>query len=178
MPKSPTLAQIIAQAQALIDNFKPAPYVYRTPQEALEDMGFDEEGDIDSKQEEAGDWFASFDDSWEKTAYGIDVKRTGDRIEITYNSVDVDGNWEYVASWDSETGTEEEWREFHRAYLSDDVREHAKGWAEYHIWCAENGGKDPLQDCLRKATPKQHAQHALDYAQGLLPYPNEQQQAA
>jgi hypothetical protein len=137
--------------------------------EFLADIGVPE-GDFHWEGDEAGDWtpyYCDDCDTWHKTASATEFKRTGDRVEVYVRTVDQDGDWDTSCGFNSADG--DDWDAFHRDLSSaDELGEHFKGWAEYHLWCAETL-RDPLEDNMRETTPLVHAQHALDYAKYLAP---------
>ena len=99
---------------------------------------------------EAGEWEPYYCDdcgTWHKSAYALDFDRNGEVMEgkrgpcIESRSVDQDGNWDF------DSGTfdgDKYWEDFYRTYMTSD--NHFASWCRYHLWSAENGGADPLDE--------------------------------
>jgi hypothetical protein len=102
------------------------------------------------ESEEAGEWAPWHCDdcqTWHKTAYSLDYDSQGEVMEgekgpvIEARSCDQDGNWDFdSASFEGDKF----WPDFYRAYISSD--DHFAAWCRYHLWSAENGGADPLEE--------------------------------
>jgi hypothetical protein len=113
--------------------------------------------------EEVSDPHAVFDgdnESWTTETYSVDFefKENGtDDLVVIVNQGDVDGNWDVIAA-----GGEEEFEFIYRNFLSS--RPYFICWAEYHLWCAENGGVDPLENYYRleDSTVEAHLKSAKD----------------
>ena len=82
-----------------------------------------------------------------------DVMEGRDCFEI--RSVDQDGNWDFdTATYDGDPY----WDDFCRTYFRND--DHFKQWCRYHIWCAEHGGIDPLNEFMTAPTIDGHIEAA------------------
>lgn len=102
------------------------------------------------ESEEAGDWIPYYCDdcdTWHKSAFALDYDKSGTVMEgqkgpaIEARSVDQDGNWDFdSATFDGDP----DWPFFYRSYISFD--DHFAQWCRYHLWSAENGGADPLEE--------------------------------
>jgi len=107
------------------------------------------------ESEEFGDWQPMRDDDnaddpdggWSKISYALDYDSQGEVMEgekgpvIEARSCDQDGNWDFdSASFDGDKF----WPDFYRTYVASD--EYFAAWCRYHLWSAENGGADPLEE--------------------------------
>lgn len=112
-----------------------------------------ESGRLES--EEFGDWQPMRDDDhaddedggWRKVSYALDFDRNGEVMEgkrgpcIEARSCDDEGNKDFCsATFEGDP----DWPFFYREYISSD--DHFRNWCRYHLWCAENGGADPLEE--------------------------------
>ena len=102
---------------------------------AGENFRFDSESDV----ERIPCWNDD-NETWSEYAYAYDLVRDGDGLSVIVNKFDGDCSWDEV-----DVLTEECSDSFGRVF-SDyfDTNHYFFGWAEYHLWCAENGGVDPL----------------------------------
>jgi hypothetical protein len=124
---------------------------------------------------EAGDWTPYWCDdcnTFHKTAQSLDIIRKGRHYCLITRTVDEDGNWEMNDHYESDDGADA-WRLFYIYNLSErQSYDHFKGWAEYHLWCAEEGGEvDPLNEFIDgKPTRKRHVEAAEDHLKYLTKY--------
>lgn len=118
--------------------------------------------------EAVGDPHAVFYDdegqsTWTKVSYSIDFQYDENGLQLIVNAGDIDGNWDAIIS-----GGEEEFHSIYTYYISP--RLYFISWAEYHLWCAENDGVDPLEEYYRleDSTVESHLKEArsmIEYAE-------------
>lgn len=113
--------------------------------------------------DEAGDWEPEWCDdcnTWHMRAYCVEYQiDDGERCVVVRN-VDQDGDWD--TSYYSES-------EFHWVYRETILTDsYFYKWANYWLWCAQNGGIDPLEDSS-KPKPLSVAD-CLEYAEDNLEY--------
>jgi hypothetical protein len=86
---------------------------------------------------------------WSTYAYTYDIGRNvEDGLYVSVRRFDGDCSWD-----EAEFFTEDEADSFAESYnMYFDPNQYFLGWAEYHLWCALNGGGDPLEDFFHKET--------------------------
>jgi hypothetical protein len=113
--------------------------------------------------EEAGDWVPSedcdLDEGWTKTAYGMNISRRDDGTEVVeFWEVDADGNTETRCEFERKPKArldKFDLRDFQfEAATSNHCYYTLLKQALYSIYVAETG-KDPLQDTLGNADPRE-----------------------
>lgn len=100
-------------------------------------------------------------ETWSEYAYGFDLLRDEDGLAIIVHKFDGDCSWDEV-----DRLTEDERDNFCDAFSEYfDANHYFRGWAGYHIWCAQNGGVDPLKtlyDATSGSTIEKHLRAAED----------------
>lgn len=97
---------------------------------------------------------------WSEYAYAFDLVRDEDGLAIIVHEFDGDCSWDEVDSF-----TEDDSENFGPAFSGYfDTNHYFHGWAGYHMWCAVNGGVDPLNSFYNPAlsTVENHLKAAED----------------
>lgn len=104
---------------------------------------------------EGGDNYPVYDgDQWTQVCYSFDYGRDVGGLYIGVHEGDADGNWECVGECRGDN-----FQELYNEWFSMNL--YFASWAEYHLWCAENGGVDPLEQFFdHKPTVERHLEAA------------------
>ncbi len=111
--------------------------------------------------------YAVYDDddneTWTKETYSIDFEFDGSALTLIVNQGDNDDNWDVIVA-----GGEEQYEFIYTNFISP--QNYFVSWAHYHLWCAENGGVDPLKAYykLEDSTVESHlktAKSMIEYAE-------------
>lgn len=114
-------------------------------------------------QENGYDALPMYDgESWSSVVYAFDHVRDETGLYIVVNEGDVDGNWDVV-----EEIRENNFEENYNTHLRI-AEDFFKGWCEYHLWCAKNGGADPLKQFINtNPSVEDHIEAVIDHLMNL-----------
>jgi hypothetical protein len=86
-------------------------------------------------------------EKWRLFAYSFDLERNDDDgLCILIYYFDGDCSWEPF----EQITVEDDFSDAYNRFFNTD--DYFIGWTEYHLWCAENGGVDPLKEFFHSAT--------------------------
>jgi hypothetical protein len=142
-------ATLNALTAELWEAFEASQAMTKATMPTFDEFWADVEDYVGIECDQAGDWtpVPSGDGDWGSMAECVEFQIEDGIRYIVVRDVDRSGNW------DATYYNSEEFTACYLAHLSTD--EHFLGWGEYHLWCAENGGIDPLGEFFTQPTTVQ-----------------------